>query len=242
MEKIKYIFFDLDDTLLTSRVASLMAYKKVYKKFKPFRIVSEDKFLNICKEAKREYINDSKYTTYPRYLFWKKIIDKLHICVEIVDIVTVINMYWNAILENIETYEGALNLLKTLKRDGYYIGIITSGDFLSKARKLISCHLDKYIDGLFPTELVISDKSTGEIYQYVLDSLNVKATGCVMVGDVPDQDATPAKKIGFTTVLGTMRYGGKELSDTTMSSVDYSISSLDKLLNVLERINNERVS
>lgn len=92
-----------------------------------------------------------------------------------------------------------INFLKECKSLGkkiyivsdFYLPVGCYSDFL------INAGCNDLIDGIFVSESCNKKKSTGNLYSYVLQKLDIKANECVMFGDSQHSDVMQAQKNGI---------------------------------------------
>lgn len=126
--------------------------------------------------------------------------------------------------------DGATDTISYLARD-HKLGIVTAG---KKEFQLKKIHLAKIPDKLFNRIVVCSSKEKGKYYQEFLKDFQCSPNEVVVCGDRVKQDLSPAKVLGMTTIH--IRQGRGLAQSSSDLDVDYTIYSLDQLLDVLEKI------
>jgi putative hydrolase of the HAD superfamily len=96
--------------------------------------------------------------------------------------------------------EKTVEVLEALKKEGYVLGLITDGRFLTQRNKIEALGLDKYIE---PSMILISEetgfcKPSLESYQYVMGLY--PGTSYVYVGDNPKKDFYAPNQLGWMTI------------------------------------------
>lgn len=117
--------------------------------------------------------------------------------------------------ENLPYADGAEELLKHLRKNGYRLGIITDGRPFAQQAKIDALGVTDLVD-----EIIITDALGGEEYRkpnpyafrLMTEKLGVKAEETVYVGDNPQKDFAIKKYLPVTTVrvLGEGLYADKE--------------------------------
>ena len=98
-----------------------------------------------------------------------------------------------------ELDDGMFMYLKELKRT-YKIGLITDNK-VDRIDTILDCHnYREYFDSVAISAEQHSGKEDSRIFQYVLDSLDVKATECVFIDNTAKNLVAPSK-IGMKTIL-----------------------------------------
>lgn len=97
---------------------------------------------------------------------------------------------------NITLREGALDFLKTLKRTGCKIGLITDGRSYTQRNKLTSLGVDMFFDKVIISEEFGSEKPAFGNYR----AFNANVSK-YYIGDNPIKDFITANKLGWTTIM-----------------------------------------
>lgn len=126
--------------------------------------------------------------------------------------------------ENLPYADGAEELLKHLRKNGYRLGIITDGRPFAQQAKIDALGVADLVD-----EIIITDALGGEEYRkpnpyafrLMTEKLGVKAEETVYVGDNPQKDFAIKKYLPVTTVrvLGQGLYGNVEYFEGIMPDV-----------------------
>jgi len=228
---IKAILFDIDDTLCSSRASQDEVYKQLYQEISKYKGLPWKRFEKAYTEGRVAYLSSFTgygFNTYCRLAQWYDINRALGVYMKGEELLEVIDRYWRIIFDKIYLYPNVEKVLKALKGKGLILGTISGGDFYSKEKKLEKLGVSDYFDWNFPTELVFKDKNYPNIFEYALNYLSLKAEETVFIGDKPDQDIAPAKKLGMVTVQVMMR--GDKPVGTGEEKPDYVINNMSELL------------
>lgn len=106
---------------------------------------------------------------------------------------------WNKNWMLAKLYDDTLEMLETLKAKGIKLALISNTDCFSVEKILEKFELRKYFDVVALS--CERGKLKSEMLPEVLDELGVSAEDALMVGDSPETDIEPAKKIGANAVL-----------------------------------------
>lgn len=108
--------------------------------------------------------------------------------------------YWGYMLDNMALSEGALELIKKLKKDGIKVGICTDLTSHIQHRKLRKLGIAPYIDAFVSSEEADAEKPDKAIFNLILEKLNVKPNEAVYVGDSYKKDVLGADNVGMFPV------------------------------------------
>lgn len=122
-----------------------------------------------------------------------------------------------------------LTLLK-LRQKGFRLYVATNGDPVKQWDKLIRLRIALYFDDVFVSEELGIEKGR-EFYQKLLKQLGAKPQDCAMVGDREDVDIKPAKSLGLATVR---ILSGKYAS--VPSDADFVIKDMAELVSIVESL------
>ncbi len=79
------------------------------------------------------------------------------------------------------------------------------------------------------------EKPNSEIFLRALARAGCSAEEACMIGDRPDNDIAPAKRLGMKTIRITQGLGGMMPVTCEEQRADYAIDSLSALLNLIEK-------
>lgn len=112
--------------------------------------------------------------------------------------------YWNTIIKHSSPYPGTVDLLASLKKKGFHLGIVSDTDGIvgMKNQRLRLSGLFDFFDAI-----VVSGEDTKETkpdknpFIRICRLLNVAPTNCLYVGDNPEVDIKGARQINMKTIL-----------------------------------------
>ncbi len=219
----KSVLFDLDGTLL-DRDASV----------EQFIAVQYDRL-----HTHLSHIPKTDYTT--RFIeldchgyVWK---DKVY-----QDLITqfeIETITWKALLNDYETqfefhcvpFPDLVEMLNTLKQQGYLLGIISNGRGEFQTKAISGLGIQDYFDVILISEIEGIRKLEPEIFQSAMTRLGVLARDSVFVGDHPEADILGAKNAGMRTIW-------KRSSQWLESkAADATIYELSEIASILEQFN-----
>ena len=189
---IKSVLFDLDGTLL-DRDTSI----------EQFIWAQYDRLID-----RLNHIPKSEYTT--RFIeldchghIWK---DKVY--QTLVGEFEISGISWEELLDDYETqfqfhcvpFPGLIEMLTTLKQQGYLLGIITNGRGKFQDRAISGLGIRDYFDTILISEIEQVRKPQPEIFHRAIDRLGVSAQASVFVSDNPEADILGAKNAKMRTI------------------------------------------
>jgi HAD superfamily hydrolase (TIGR01549 family) len=163
------------------------------------------------------------FSTLARVLAIEDTLDFLEIGYEIYD-------YYNPSGHWI-AFDDVHSSLQTLKDQG--LRLVAVSDFgKSLPENLINIDLKKYFDSIFVSTLVGKAKHNSELYNYVLESLNLHPDQCIMIGDNYTLDIVSAAKMKIRGILIDRSGTNMTLKSNESFHVVNSLSELVRMLSV----------
>ncbi len=115
---------------------------------------------------------------------------------------------WEELLDDYETqfqfhcvpFPDLIEMLTTLKQQGYLLGIITNGRGKFQDRAISGLGIRDYFDTILISEIEQVRKPQPEIFHRAIDRLGVLAQASVFVGDNPEADILGAKNAKMRTI------------------------------------------
>jgi len=232
MQKLRAIFFDIDDTLYSTyefseiaREAALDAMIKLGLKTPKEQLKQE--LDEIVEEFSSNYEHhfDKLLLRIPKR-YYRNIKPAVLVAAAVV-------AYHDTKFRHLRPYEDVVEVLKLLYNTELILGIITAGFTVKQAEKLVRLKILPYIT---PNAIFLSDelgisKPNVKLYLRACSDLNLKPSECMYIGDNPITDIDPPKKIGMITVRN-MR-SSKYLNVRGKFEPDYEIHNFWDLLDIL---------
>jgi HAD superfamily hydrolase (TIGR01549 family) len=210
---IKLVLFDLDGTLIQTTKIILDTFKDTFNHFFPNEELSDHEYTNL--------LGQTLYQTFSIYAKDNQELDKI------------INYYRELsnfkIEEGLNSYDGAVEILRFLKKKNIKIGVVTS-----KMRNIALYHLEltglkDYIDHLVGFEDVINHKPNAEPILKALEIFNEKKEKTIYIGD-HENDIIAAKNASILSCAVT--YSAR-LKEMLAEQPDFVI---DELMNIKDLI------
>ncbi len=127
------------------------------------------------------------------------------------------------------TVEGAQELCRKLRGEGYDIHIVTNGIADTQARRLSKSGLSDYIGKVFVSEAIGYPKPMKEFFDYVLKALPQKdKSKIIVIGDSLSSDILGAANAGLDCIW----LNAENTALPEGYRVDYTVNSLKELENI----------
>lgn len=128
---------------------------------------------------------------------------------------------------------GLKDILESLKKKGFFLGMISNG---SVDHQLMKYHALGLEDLIPPSRVLISSetpfhKPDPRIFTLYLEKMGIQRGEVWYIGDSVENDVLPARKAGLHTILCRWEEGVEEGSDA-----DRTARSVDELASILEEI------
>jgi putative hydrolase of the HAD superfamily len=214
MMKIKWVFFDIDDTLFNSSELALRARKNAIRAMIRAGLDADEdeayaRLMRIIKKRGTNY--DHHYDELMEHYGER---NDRYIAAGVVAYHDTKRAYLNAFPEVLPT-------LLELNRK-HKLGIISNGKGVKQWEKLIRMGLQHFFDEVFISGVMGVEKPDTVMFEKALKEAGCKAEEAVMVGD-KDSDILPAKKLGMKTICLE-----KDVN------ADYHINSFKDILGVVD--------
>ena len=125
-------------------------------------------------------------------------------------------------------YPGSIEALKQVKDEGLKTANATSTPkpfFINGIKPILD-----YLDFICTGYEAGYEKSNPQIFQIILDRLNIKPDETVVIGDNPVLDISNAKQLGLATIQLLSQEPPSEMADETAHNVLEAVKILDKLV------------
>ena len=220
---VKDIFFDLDHTLWDFDKNSMLAFKRVFKKFKI--TIEFHAFLKIYEPINVEYWKKYREDKVSKEnLRSGRLIDSFNFfdliyTTEKID--EIADAYIKELPFDNHLFEGALEILDYLILK-YRLHIITNGFEEVQHKKLKNSGIDHYFSTVTTSEEVGLKKPNPKVFLTALNKANSLPAQSVMIGDSLEADILGANNIGMQTIFYNYRN----------ESISKKIKSINSLLEI----------
>ncbi len=135
-----------------------------------------------------------------------------------------VNAYLREKARRLRPYPGAVETLKSLRKRGLKLAVVSDGFRLKVWMRLNASGLDRYFDAVVAFEDTGKAKPAKEPFLKAVSALRVKPRECLMVGDWPEKDMVGAKACGMMTAWA--KYGGRKVP----SGADFILNKISDIV------------
>jgi len=215
--KVKWIFFDIDNTLFNTKELALRARKNAIKAMIDMGLQVDDEetaYEKLKRIIKRQGSNSDNHfnelvTSYnaeqPRKIIAAGVV-----------------AYHDTKKAYLTPFPDVVQTLLDLSEKGYKLGVISNGLGVKQWEKLIRLGVQHFFKLVIISEEVEIEKPQKGIFEKALNMANCKAGQSIMVGDRED-DIAPAKLVGMHSISVN-----KEIK------ADYNINNFSEILDILK--------
>ncbi|WP_042701706.1 TIGR02253 family HAD-type hydrolase [Thermococcus sp. PK] len=132
-------------------------------------------------------------------------------------------------------YDEAIETLKTLRANGYHVGLITDSDNDYLKAQLEALGILELFDSITTSEEAGFYKPHPRIFELALEKANVKGEEAIYVGDNPLKDCVGARQVDMVSVLLDKNGNKKEL----WGECEFVISDLREIVVIIEELNGQ---
>lgn len=207
MERIEWVWVDLDDTIWDFSANSLDALGQVYEaeglsEFFATVDVWREKYLE-CNHSLWPLYNVGKITK--EYLMTERFRRVLAEAgcdnARAIEMSAVLDREYLGRLGRLKRLvPGALELLHHLSARGYRIGVISNGFYEVQHRKMRSAGIDGMIDAVVLSDDIGVNKPDRRIFDHAVRKVNTSAERSLIIGDNPDTDIVGALGAGWRAI------------------------------------------
>lgn len=229
---IKYILWDIDNTLLDFDIAEKASMLSGLKRLGIDKI-SEDS-LEDYKKINDKYwkkLEKGEITRWEVLLGrFREFFDKKAIGYDQATIESFNDNFQKDLGINVAFHKNAKNVLEKLKKD-YRQYAITNGTKIAQEAKLENSGLDKILDGVFISEDLGVDKPNKEFFDIVLNQVGSNdPREYIVIGDSLTSDIKGANNAGIKCIW----FNPKHKINKKDVSIDYSIHDLSKIIDIMD--------
>lgn len=230
---MKWIFFDLDDTLWDFKANSLTSLRHIYKEYDVLRMAfpEEKDFIDTYHLHNAELWRQHHHGLISSdFLKKERFRRTLKGRVDVGDdTFTLLDESYLLKLASLpQTVEGAFRILDRL-RHRFLIGIISNGFLDTQYRKLRSSGLDRYVQRMIISDEVGIQKPDGRIFEYALAETGADRRDVIMVGDNPEADIEGALNAGWKAIHFTRDNQPTPAGAIRIESLDATENAINKL-------------
>ncbi|MFP3950255.1 MAG: TIGR02253 family HAD-type hydrolase [Candidatus Micrarchaeia archaeon] len=139
---------------------------------------------------------------------------------------------YHAAKGSIQPYPEVPRTLLKLREQGYRLHVATNGTAVKQWDKLILLKVHLFFENVFVSEKMGMEKNV-EFFRKALKRIQATPEECAMVGDKPEIDTIPPKKLGMKTIRAMM--GGRHTKKPGKADLEMkNFAELPGLLKKLE--------
>ena len=234
---MKYIFFDLDNTLIDFQTAQNKAIESLYYIYKFDNIVNVEEFIKRWND-----LSDYHYDFYTR----KEISYEEQRNRRVIDLFNgynlkldktpkeIFDIYLKSFEENWTLFDDVYNTIEKLYDSGYKLGIISNGDLSQQTAKLKKTGIYNFFEIIATSSEYEYSKPNPKLYETIIQQFNINKEEIIMIGDQADKDVIPCLNIGIKAIW---------INRTEKNSEENipKIKKLNELFDFLKQTNNIKI-
>ena len=200
---MKYIFFDLDITLIDVKKAMRDAIIELYNLYNFSLKVDADSFIK-----KWDEITDYHYAFYTR----KEISYEEQRSRRIIDLFKtysvdldkepfeIYDIYLKFFEDNWCLFDDVYDVIVKLHDQGYKLGVISNGDLSQQSDKLRRTGIYDFFDIVTTSSEYDYSKPDTRLYETIVNRFNINKEDMIMIGDQAEKDVLPCLSIGIDAI------------------------------------------
>lgn len=231
---IKYLLWDIDNTLLSFDLAERASMTKGFDKFG--LDIGDEKALEVYKNINDKYwkMLEKGHMTREEILTgrFEEFFDLYDIAYDD-RLVNDFNLFYQEELgKQVFFNDYAEEVLQKLGKD-YKQYAVTNGSKVAQSGKLKNSGLDKVFDGVFISEDLGYDKPSLKYFDLVFENIGSKNKDeYILIGDSLTSDMLGSNNAGIRNIW----YNPKDIDNKANVKVDYTIKNLKEVIEILENI------
>ena len=208
---MKYIFFDLDITLIDIKKAQNAAIEYLYKKYNFSNVTNLEDFV-----SKWDELTEYHYAFYTRkeisYEEQRRrrivgLFEAFNVTLN-EEAIKVYDVYLKSFEDNWCLFIDVWEVLNKLHNDGYKLGVISNGDLEQQTLKLKKTGIYELFDIVTTSSEYSYSKPDIRLYEEVIKRFKINKNEMIMIGDEVKKDVLPCLSIGIKAIW--LNRNGKE--------------------------------
>lgn len=202
---MKYVFFDLDKTLIDVKTAQNKAAEFLFNKYGFSEKTTLTDFIKKWDELTEFY-----YSFYTRKLIShpeqrRRRIDGLFSFFKVNKDKDGLAIYHDEYLVSFEKewclFDDVMPVLKALKKKNYILGIISNGDISEQVRKCKNTKIYKFFSFINSSSQFSVSKPNPELFSMIFNGYKIPFSDVMYVGDSYENDIEPCTQLHIKSVL-----------------------------------------
>ena len=232
----KGIIFDLDNTLYNYTECHENALNKVFDHIAENHFIKKETLQKIYDKISIQvkYELGGTASSHNKTIYFKHIVEELNLDFYIV--YTLQKIYWKTFLEEIIEFEGVTQFIRWNRTLGIKIGILTDYETEYQIQKLQRLYILKYIDVIVTSEEVGIEKPSVQMFQTILQKMNLRNDEVIMIGDSYHKDIKGAQNMDILSYWYTQEKQATR-SNEPIPSITIPFSSWIELYKQFKEIN-----
>ena len=241
---IKFVVFDLDDTLFNGTLLVEKARKASVQMMIKYGLPVEEEYaLKILNEVVLEFGSNSeahldnlmiRLQNDPKVKLSQKYNINKFAAAGIMG-------YHREKVKHFKPFKDVVKTLEKLRNNNIKSAIITDGFPKKQYEKILRMKIEDLLDEIIISDEVAARKPNPFLFELFLEKYQCKPNEVIYIGDRIDKDIAPAKEVGMVTVLihrGT-KYDPNLTKEKFKVKPDYHVNNLYDLSNVIKAENNK---
>ena len=242
MTSIKFIFFDLGDTLIDMSLSHEAMGYAIKSNLKDLDRIDGSILLTMWERHwhhvfSHNFTKDVFYTiTDLLVISLKEVLSKHDINIDNQVLIEIVEQFWKFLIQNCKLFPDVQLIIPSLIDSGYTLGLITNGDKDVTIEILKKHNLWKTFQVKIISSVIKEYKPSVRLYQEAIKKANCLATEILYIGD-SEVDIQGAKAVGMFTVILNRR-NSISLNDSITVTIhpDFQINSLLELPKIIKNI------
>ena len=201
---IKYIFFDLDETLIDIKKAQNIAIESLFNLYDFNKVIDLNSFVK-----KWDDLTDYHYKFYTtKQISYeeqrkRRITDlfKAYNVPLTIEAIDVYNIYLKEFENSWTVFDDVKETLTKLKNNDYILGLISNGDYDQQVQKMQRVGIYDMFDFVNTSSQFEYSKPNPKLFETIFTKHNIDYKKVCYVGDSYKKDILPCRQIGVKSIL-----------------------------------------